>query len=367
MQTWKDLNPGYEHRLYDAEDRQQFIRQNYPELLAVYISLSTNVERADLWRYLALHKYGGVYADSDVRCIKPIQQWNAVNNHDADLLVGVVYADNHGMVTRVNNFIIAAMPCHPVMAAMPFTAMSRIAIAGLQGKPVGGEKGKALSEAVIGRTGPAALTATIAEHAKRVGAAWPVNGTAGAEGAGLGNLVSTVRLLPRNIFTMGWETAAEKISCDEALIRNPDAYICHQYFGTWKATYSHRPSLTYDKQCRYWGLTDTAPAKPAAKAVRQQDRVGQALGEMFKTQLSSAASEQQQQELFQEGKDRSEPVLQLPSQPASSQWGDDRPLWEEGDSNAAAVQQSDQDEDDDSPSDSDADSGQGDDPEIAKQ
>lgn len=32
------------------------------QVLKVYESLGTNVERADLWRYLSLHKYGGVYA-----------------------------------------------------------------------------------------------------------------------------------------------------------------------------------------------------------------------------------------------------------------------------------------------------------------
>lgn len=264
MQTWKQRNPEHEHRLYDAKDRLEFVRSNYPELLSVYVALGTNVERADLWRYLALHKHGGVYADSDVRCIKPINTWNALNNHDADLLLGVVYTDSGGMVTRVNNFILAAMPCHPVMAAMPFTALSRIAAAGLAGKAVGGEKGKALSEAVIGRTGPAALTATIADYARRSGTMWPVNGTAGAQGAGLGNLVGTARLMPRSILTMGWETAAEKITCDEALQRNPGAYICHQYFGTWKASYNHRPSLTYSNECRYWGLNHTAAAEEAA-------------------------------------------------------------------------------------------------------
>ncbi|WIA20283.1 hypothetical protein OEZ85_006116 [Tetradesmus obliquus] len=266
MQTWKDMNPGYEHRLYDAKDREDFVTSHYPEVLPVYRSLSTNVERADMWRYLALHHFGGVYADSDVRCTKPISEWSSINNHDADLLVGVVYTDAAGMVTRVNNFILAAMPCHPVMAAMPFTTMSRIAAAGLTNRSVGWEKGPALSEAVIGRTGPAALTATIADYARRLDAPWPVNGTQGAAGDGTGNLVATVRLMPRNIMTMGWETAAEKISCEEALSRNPGAYICHQYFGTWKASYNHRPALTYNESCVYWGLRGVPrPQPPATK------------------------------------------------------------------------------------------------------
>jgi mannosyltransferase OCH1-like enzyme len=37
----------------------------------LYESLS-NIEKADVFRYLALHHYGGVYADMDTSCFKPI-------------------------------------------------------------------------------------------------------------------------------------------------------------------------------------------------------------------------------------------------------------------------------------------------------
>ncbi|KAF8055599.1 och1 [Scenedesmus sp. PABB004] len=264
MATWRALNPGYEHRLYDAAEREALVREHYPELLPVYRALSTPVERADLWRYLALHRWGGVYADSDVRCVAPVSTWNAASGHDADLLVGIVYTDARGRVTRVNNFILAAMPCHPVLASLPFTILARVSRAGLAGRPVGGEAGAALSEAVIQRTGPGALTAAIGAYAASAGAAWPVNATAASNATGA--RVGRVRLLPRHVMTMGWETAAEGISCAEALGRNPGAYICHQYFGTWKASYSHRPALSYSPACTYWGLAGAAapPPPPAA-------------------------------------------------------------------------------------------------------
>lgn len=221
----------------------------------MYETLSTNVERADLWRYLALHRYGGVYADSDVQCLKPIDEWNAVNGHDADLLFGVVFTDKRSMVTRVNNFVLAAMPCHPIMAAMPFTVMSKITAAAQRGGLSRSEKGKSLTAGVVGRTGPVALTGTIKDYAARHGAPWPVNALQG-EVQDMGNLVGRVRLMPRNIMTMGWETAETKISCEEAQKLHPNAYICHQYFGTWKAAYKHRPSLTYTKECSYEGLRE---------------------------------------------------------------------------------------------------------------
>ena len=226
------------------------------QVLKVYDNLGTNVERADLWRYLALHKYGGVYADSDVRCMKPIDEWNEVNGHDADLLVGVVFTDKKtNMITRVNNFIIAAMPCHPIMAAMPFTTMSKITQAALSGGSVRNEKGKSLTNGVVGRTGPVALTGTIEEYAKRHGAQWPANAEEGLVNNG-GNLVGRVRMMPRNVMTMGWETAEQHITCEEAHKLHPEGYICHQYFGTWKAEYKHRPALTFSDKCTYQGLKE---------------------------------------------------------------------------------------------------------------
>jgi mannosyltransferase OCH1-like enzyme len=32
IQTWMDMNPGYEHRLVDAAERRQFVADHYPEV-----------------------------------------------------------------------------------------------------------------------------------------------------------------------------------------------------------------------------------------------------------------------------------------------------------------------------------------------
>ena len=34
MQTWMDMNPGYEHRLVDAKERHEFVATHYPEVRA---------------------------------------------------------------------------------------------------------------------------------------------------------------------------------------------------------------------------------------------------------------------------------------------------------------------------------------------
>lgn len=188
--------------------------------------------------------------------MKPIDKWNKINNYDADLLVGVVYEEKKTrMVTRVNNFIIAVMPRHPVMAAMPITIMSRTTQAALSGTLKRNESGKSLTKGVIARTGPIALTEAIEGYANRHSANWPVS-VAEGEVDQRGNLVGRVRLMPRNVMTMGWETAEKHITCEQAHALQPGAYICHQYFGTWKAAYKHRPVLTFSNECSYKALRE---------------------------------------------------------------------------------------------------------------
>lgn len=69
--TWKINNPEFKYLFFDDKDCFKFIYRNYSEYLSLYESLS-NIEKADVFRYLALHYYGGVYADMDTHCFKPI-------------------------------------------------------------------------------------------------------------------------------------------------------------------------------------------------------------------------------------------------------------------------------------------------------
>jgi mannosyltransferase OCH1-like enzyme len=69
--TWKKINPEFTYMFFDDKDCFKLIYNNYPQYLDLYESLS-NIEKADIFRYLALHKYGGVYVDMDTECFKQI-------------------------------------------------------------------------------------------------------------------------------------------------------------------------------------------------------------------------------------------------------------------------------------------------------
>ena len=44
----------------------------------MYRTLPKAVERADFFRYLVILRHGGMYADSDVECMMPIEDWKDV-------------------------------------------------------------------------------------------------------------------------------------------------------------------------------------------------------------------------------------------------------------------------------------------------
>jgi hypothetical protein len=83
----KAQNPAWEHRLYDDSDIKQFISANYgPQILAYFdrINPRYGAAKADLFRYLLLYKFGGVYLDIKSSFNKPID--HALQSGDRYLL-----------------------------------------------------------------------------------------------------------------------------------------------------------------------------------------------------------------------------------------------------------------------------------------
>lgn len=74
--SWKNLNPEFEYRYMDDEEASAFIKSEYgDEVYDLFMNVPVGVMRGDMWRYLVIYKYGGVYADLDTECLKPISSW----------------------------------------------------------------------------------------------------------------------------------------------------------------------------------------------------------------------------------------------------------------------------------------------------
>jgi hypothetical protein len=76
--TWKYLNPDWEHKYVDAEQRSLDVKE-YDKFLHSCYLLVGKIHQADIWRLVSIYKNGGIYADMDSVCIKPISEsieWN---------------------------------------------------------------------------------------------------------------------------------------------------------------------------------------------------------------------------------------------------------------------------------------------------
>jgi hypothetical protein len=75
-QTWKDCNPEWEYRYMDAKQRNDFVLNNFDkEWHDIFIKLPYGVLQSDIWRHMVLFVHGGVYADLDTICNRPIEVW----------------------------------------------------------------------------------------------------------------------------------------------------------------------------------------------------------------------------------------------------------------------------------------------------
>lgn len=72
-QTFVDMNPDCRVLLWDDADNRAFIADRFAWALPVYDSYPQEIFRADAVRFFFLLEFGGMYADMDTECLRPIQ------------------------------------------------------------------------------------------------------------------------------------------------------------------------------------------------------------------------------------------------------------------------------------------------------
>jgi hypothetical protein len=87
INKWKENNPNYEYIFHDAEQRLQFIQDNFKEnVLNAYKKIMPGAYKCDLWRYCVLYIYGGFYADIDTLCMGKL---NSLTNENIEFIVPI--------------------------------------------------------------------------------------------------------------------------------------------------------------------------------------------------------------------------------------------------------------------------------------
>jgi hypothetical protein len=121
-EEWSNL-PGYSYSFWNDIDVDAFLaipRPEFPHLQNVLHCLPPegSVAKADLFRYLLIWDYGGVYTDLDT---SPVQKGWANMKNDQELLVLVDESDG-----ILEPFFLAAKPKHPLMYLTVLNALQKL-------------------------------------------------------------------------------------------------------------------------------------------------------------------------------------------------------------------------------------------------
>jgi mannosyltransferase OCH1-like enzyme len=207
--------------------------------------------RADMFRYLAAWRLGGVYADKDVRCARPVSQWipSAIREHPrADALVGVELDEAFSPDRLAKNarfrwargfgfaqYAFATRPYSRAMREAVVRVVSHAHVRAARGRgadalAVEGARQRRYSKMDIhGVTGPEMFTDAVIDVVQEASREYPVTwrNFTGLT-APFYDEASGVCLLPINYFGSGQRHSGSKPYDD------PDACVNHYFLGTWK-------------------------------------------------------------------------------------------------------------------------------------
>ncbi len=115
--TWRSKNPEWRYILWDDGSLTQLMERHHPQLLYRYREYADLAARSDIGRYALLEALGGVYADVDTECVRPIDELFCTRT--ASLYIQVykhLFRHLHGdeCYKHVANSIIGCTPHHPI-------------------------------------------------------------------------------------------------------------------------------------------------------------------------------------------------------------------------------------------------------------
>lgn len=109
----KRHHPGWEYRLWTDAMMEQHVRASQPELFPVYAALEKNVMRADVFRYVAMHDFGGLYCDLDYEFVRSYPYG------DTQVVLAEEFAPGqHEQEPTIANYVFASVPGHALWRDM---------------------------------------------------------------------------------------------------------------------------------------------------------------------------------------------------------------------------------------------------------
>jgi hypothetical protein len=82
------LHQNFTLKLWADDENRAFLQRFYPWFVPFYDAYDQPVKMSDSVRYFLLHHYGGIYADLDVVCLKPLDELLALHRDSGSALLG---------------------------------------------------------------------------------------------------------------------------------------------------------------------------------------------------------------------------------------------------------------------------------------
>src|SRR5579884_1272445 len=111
------LNPDFEYLFFDDVQVEEFIDTEFPQYRPIVDSFPVRIQRYDLFRYLAVYRFGGFYFDTDVLLASPLEdllECGCVFPFE-HLGIHTFLAKEYGMDWEVGNYAFGAAAGHPFL------------------------------------------------------------------------------------------------------------------------------------------------------------------------------------------------------------------------------------------------------------
>ncbi|MEZ4548824.1 MAG: glycosyltransferase [Thermodesulfobacteriota bacterium] len=148
------LHPGWEHRLYGDDESRAAVERIFPALLPLY-DASAPIQKADIFRVVAVYGDGGFYLDTDVELRLPLDglcEFRAVFGEEMTLSPEGAARRGLESPLRIGNYAFGGEPGHPFLLRI------------MEG--MAGEAGRAIAveDDILESTGPGLVTAVYIKH-----------------------------------------------------------------------------------------------------------------------------------------------------------------------------------------------------------
>ncbi len=241
IRTWMDQNPEHRYELLTDGGAETYVKDHFPEdskISGTYLSLSDYIMRADLIRYLALLKDGGVYSDLDVGCLRPIDLWIPPSFKDNTSVVLGIEVDNEmgpnkSKLFELVNWTIMSRRNAPFMRYLVDRVIDNLEKAAAKHNTTLFSLQPKRQE-VIDVTGPAALTEAAFQYlSEKTQTAVNMQNFTKMRRP---KLVADILVLPINAFGAGHQV--QWSGTDE----DGSALVHHYFAGSWKTNHFNGPT-----------------------------------------------------------------------------------------------------------------------------